>query len=100
MIRCYSKSFNQFLAEKFEVATVENGLEVMEAAKKFSPNIILLDLIIPGIDGFAVLKTTKGRRRHQKYSSCNYVQFGHGRRCKIHESALGLMNILLKPIRR
>lgn len=48
-----------FLGEKFEVATVENGLEVMDAAKKFSPNIILLDLIIPGIDGFAVLKQLK-----------------------------------------
>lgn len=48
-----------FIAEKFEVATVENGLEVMEAVKKFSPNIILLDLIIPGIDGFAVLKELK-----------------------------------------
>jgi CheY-like chemotaxis protein len=48
-----------FLAEKFEVATVENGLEVMEATKKFLPDIILLDLIIPGIDGFAVLKQLK-----------------------------------------
>jgi len=48
-----------FLAEKFEVVTVENGLEVLEAAKKFSPDIIMLDLIIPGIDGFAVLKQLK-----------------------------------------
>ncbi len=48
-----------FIAEKFEVATVENGLEVMESAKKFKPDIILLDLIIPGIDGFAVLKQLK-----------------------------------------
>ncbi|EKD43769.1 MAG: hypothetical protein ACD_72C00123G0002 [uncultured bacterium] len=48
-----------FLAEKFQVATVENGLEVMESAKKFKPDIILLDLIIPGIDGFAVLKQLK-----------------------------------------
>lgn len=48
-----------FLAEKFEVATVENGLEVLETVKSFSPDIILLDLIIPGIDGFAVLKQLK-----------------------------------------
>lgn len=48
-----------FLAEKFQVVTVENGLEVLDAAKKFSPDIILLDLIIPGIDGFAVLKQLK-----------------------------------------
>jgi len=48
-----------FLNENFEVATAENGLEVMDAVKKFSPDIILLDLIIPGIDGFAVLKQLK-----------------------------------------
>lgn len=48
-----------FLSEKFQVATVENGLEVLEAAKNFLPDMILLDLIIPGIDGFAVLKQLK-----------------------------------------
>lgn len=48
-----------FLAENFEVVTVENGLEVLDAAKKFLPDIIMLDLIIPGIDGFAVLKQLK-----------------------------------------
>jgi DNA-binding response OmpR family regulator len=48
-----------FLAENFEVVTVENGLEVLDAAKKFVPDIIMLDLIIPGIDGFAVLKQLK-----------------------------------------
>lgn len=48
-----------FLAENFEVVTVENGLEVLDAVKKFLPDIIMLDLIIPGIDGFAVLKQLK-----------------------------------------
>ncbi len=48
-----------FLSEKFEVVTVENGLEVLGAAKKFMPDIIMLDLIIPGIDGFSVLKQLK-----------------------------------------
>ncbi|MFA4941353.1 MAG: response regulator [Patescibacteria group bacterium] len=45
-----------FLEEKFQVAVVDNGLQVEETAKSFLPDIILLDLIIPGIDGFAVLK--------------------------------------------
>lgn len=48
-----------FLTENFEVVTVENGLEVLESAKKFIPDIIMLDLIIPGIDGFEVLKQLK-----------------------------------------
>jgi DNA-binding response OmpR family regulator len=48
-----------FLTEKFQVATADNGLNVAEAVKIFSPDIILLDLIIPGLDGFAVLKQLK-----------------------------------------
>ncbi|MBI2475067.1 response regulator [Candidatus Uhrbacteria bacterium] len=50
---------NTFKKAGFEIATVENGLEVEEAVKKISPNLILLDLIIPGIDGFEVLKRLK-----------------------------------------
>ena len=45
--------------EKNEVIIVENGLNVVDEAISISPNIILLDLVIPGIDGFEVLKELK-----------------------------------------
>lgn len=48
-----------FLIEKIQVVVVGNGLEALEVTKKFQPDVILLDLIIPGIDGFAVLKQLK-----------------------------------------
>lgn len=48
-----------FLADKFQVAIADNGLEVESAVRKFTPDIILLDLILPGVDGFAVLKRLK-----------------------------------------
>lgn len=49
----------QIESEGFQVKTAMNGLEVLELAKKYVPNLILLDLIIPGIDGFAVLRELK-----------------------------------------
>jgi len=55
-----------FLKEKCEVAVVDNGLNVVEAVKNFWPNIILLDLIVPGLDGFAVLKELKTDTKTQK----------------------------------
>lgn len=55
-----------FLDEGFNVATVENGLEVEDTVSKFSPDIILLDLILPGIDGFAVLKKLKSDEKSKK----------------------------------
>lgn len=45
--------------EKFKVLIVADGSEVMTEALKFSPNLILLDLILPGLDGFTVLKQLK-----------------------------------------
>lgn len=43
----------------YVVVTTADGLEVLDLAKKHSPNLIVLDLIIPGIDGFTVLKQLK-----------------------------------------
>lgn len=54
-----------FLNEKFKVATVDNGSKVEEAVKEFTPDIILLDLIIPGLDGFGVLKQLKANAKTQ-----------------------------------
>jgi DNA-binding response OmpR family regulator len=55
-----SKVLSEHLVnENFEVALAENGLRVAGAVKDFLPDMILLDLIIPGIDGFAVLKQLK-----------------------------------------
>jgi len=54
-----------FLREKFQVATVDNGSKVEEAVKSFSPDIILLDLVIPGLDGFAVLKQLKADSKNK-----------------------------------
>ena len=38
--------------EYYEVILAQNGLEALEKAKKFSPDIILLDIMMPGMDGF------------------------------------------------
>ncbi|MFA6215793.1 MAG: response regulator [Patescibacteria group bacterium] len=46
-------------AEKVEVLVVGNGSNVLAEAIRFSPKVILLDLILPGIDGFMVLKQLK-----------------------------------------
>jgi len=55
-----------FAREGYEIATVVNGLKVEETVSKFSPDCILLDLIIPGIDGFAVLKALKSKPETEK----------------------------------
>ena len=46
-------------AEYFEVVTAMNGLEALEAVQRTKPDIILLDIMMPGIDGVEVCTRLK-----------------------------------------
>jgi len=46
-------SFN-LKAEGYEVVTASNGLEAVNHARREHPNLILLDLMLPELDGMAV----------------------------------------------
>ena len=36
----------------FEIETAENGTEGIERAKEFKPDLILMDVVMPGLNGF------------------------------------------------
>jgi two-component system response regulator RegX3 len=42
--------------EGFQVATAADGGEALEEARTFAPDVILLDVMLPGIDGFEVCR--------------------------------------------
>ena len=42
--------------EHFETLCAEDGYEALEKFKEFQPNLILLDLMLPGLDGYAICK--------------------------------------------
>lgn len=44
---------------KYEVRSVYRGDRVMEEVKEYKPDLIILDVIMPGQDGFAVLRDLK-----------------------------------------
>jgi DNA-binding response OmpR family regulator len=49
----------KFEMEGFVVSNAENGEEGLNAAKKDKPDLILLDILLPKMDGFTVLKKLK-----------------------------------------
>lgn len=49
----------KFTKEGLEVIKAEDGAKGLELAKKHKPDLILLDIILPKLDGFAVLKELK-----------------------------------------
>jgi len=46
-------------AEGFDIIQASNGDEAMRKAKESKPNIILLDIMMPKVNGFDVLKDLK-----------------------------------------
>ena len=43
----------------FEISTATNGVEGVEQAKKIMPDLILMDLSLPEMDGWVATKTIK-----------------------------------------
>ena len=46
-------------AEYFEVVTAMNGVDALETVKRAKPDIVLLDVMMPGIDGIEVCRRLK-----------------------------------------
>src|SRR5437588_7862976 len=40
----------------FEVASATSGGEALEIAKRFRPDLLVLDVMMPGVDGFSVVR--------------------------------------------
>lgn len=49
----------KFKSAGFEVEIAQDGEEAVEKARKINPNAILLDIVMPKLDGFGVLRTLK-----------------------------------------
>jgi DNA-binding response OmpR family regulator len=54
---------NNLEIEGFEVLLAEDGLTGLAMARDSSPDVIILDLMLPGIDGYKVLRTLRDEGR-------------------------------------
>lgn len=50
---------NKLIMEQFAVVTADNGMEAIKALSLSRPDIILLDLMMPIMDGYKVLQVVK-----------------------------------------
>ena len=81
--------------EGFEILTAANGYEALKVMDKDSPDLVLLDIWMPGIDGIETLKEIK--------KSNPYIQViiitGHGNvDTAVKATKLGAFDLIQKPL--
>lgn len=54
-------SYNLSTAE-YKIVTANNGIDAIEKVKLEKPNLVLLDLMLPGMDGYDVCKAIRGNK--------------------------------------
>src|SRR5581483_10549027 len=52
----------RLLGSTYRVQTVSNGMDALEAARRDQPDLILTDVMMPGMDGFGLLRELRADR--------------------------------------
>jgi len=58
--------FNLEMTGEYEVLSTDNGEEALELAQKHIPSLVILDVMLPGIDGFEVCRVLKANSTTRK----------------------------------
>ncbi|MDY6832008.1 MAG: sigma-54 dependent transcriptional regulator [Thermodesulfobacteriota bacterium] len=81
--------------EGFEVLTASNGYEALKLIETASPDIVLLDIWMPGIDGIETLKEIKAASPHIPV----VIITGHGTiETAVNATKIGAFDFIEKPL--
>ncbi|MBI4846070.1 MAG: response regulator [Candidatus Omnitrophica bacterium] len=81
----------------FDVRTESDGRSVLNFIKEFSPELILLDVVMPKIDGFNVLKILKNNPQTMSIPVIMLTAIGTND-AKIKAAGMYCEEYVLKPI--
>ena len=80
--------------EGYEVSMTDDGVEALEIIQKDPPDLVLLDIWLPGMDGIEVLKTLKTYNPGVKV----LIMSGHGTiDTAVKATKLGAQDFIEKP---
>jgi len=90
--------FGRMLAKKFPgitINTAENGIKGVQCFKEHTPDIIITDLDMPGMDGFQMAREIKGIKADVKF----IVLTGYNDEFTLEQiSETGIYGFMVKPI--
>src|SRR4051794_28848665 len=81
------------------VDTASNGNKAVELAEKGQPDLIVLDMMLPGRSGFLVLEKIKARKPRNSKPFVIMITGNQGARHKMFAESLGVSEYFNKPVK-
>lgn len=81
------------------VETANNGNKAVEMAEKNQPDVVVLDMMLPGRSGFLVLEKIKARKPRDSKPFVIMITGNSGARHKMYAESLGVSEYFTKPVK-
>jgi DNA-binding response OmpR family regulator len=81
------------------VETAGNGNKAVELAEKSQPDLVVLDMMLPGRSGFLVLEKIKARKPKNSKPHVIMITGNQGARHKMYAESLGVSEYFNKPVK-
>ena len=82
-----------------QVETANNGNKAVELAERNDPDVVVLDMMLPGRSGFLVLEKIKARKPRGSKPHVIMITGNQGGRHKMYAESLGVSEYLNKPFK-
>jgi DNA-binding response OmpR family regulator len=81
------------------VETANNGNKAVELAEKSQPDLVVLDMMLPGRSGFLVLEKIKAKKPRNSKPHVIMITGNQGARHKMYAESLGVSEYFNKPVK-
>ena len=81
------------------VETAGNGNKAVEMVEKSDPDLVVLDMMLPGRSGFLVLEKIKARKPKNTKPFVIMITGNQGARHKMYAESLGVSEYFNKPVK-
>jgi DNA-binding response OmpR family regulator len=81
------------------IDTAANGNKAVEIAEKTQPDLVILDMMLPGRSGFLVLEKIKARKPKNAKPFVIMITGNMGGRHKMYAESLGVSEYFNKPVK-
>ena len=82
-----------------QIDIANNGNKAVELAEKNSPDLIILDMMLPGRSGFLVLEKVKAKKPRNQKPYIIMITGNQGKRHQMYAESLGANEYFTKPVK-